>query len=122
MFANATLLTGTSDTGTGTNVGATGERGEPNTYGTSPIQSVWWKWTAPVDGQVNVDTIGSDYPATVAAYTGSAVNALTLVATDDGKGGSQTHITFFATVGTTYYFPVDGIILVHPRAPLATLP
>lgn len=42
---------------TGTNVLATGETDEPPQSGT--INSVWWKWTAPNDGTVVIDTYGS---------------------------------------------------------------
>src|SRR3954463_14341504 len=35
----------------GSNVGATGEFGEPdNAAVSSPIQSVWWNWVAPATG------------------------------------------------------------------------
>src|SRR5262245_43355751 len=71
LFANASLLTGYSPFATGSNVGYTGEAGEPNHAGVSaPLASAWWKWTAPSDGVLDVYTAGSNFDTTLAAYTG----------------------------------------------------
>ena len=51
-------LTGTNITVTGSNVGATTQPDEPY-LGTG--QTVWWTWTAPLDGAVTVDTSGSSF-------------------------------------------------------------
>ena len=63
-FANAWTLPGDSGAATSTNVGATGESGEPShvtdsngAHGTS--SSVWFRWTAPASGSVTFDTLGS---------------------------------------------------------------
>ncbi|HZL78216.1 MAG TPA: hypothetical protein VFC17_05135, partial [Candidatus Limnocylindrales bacterium] len=55
-FANRGVLTGTNVTVVGSNVGATREADEPNPfyYGSSANHSVWWTWTAPGAGRVNV--------------------------------------------------------------------
>src|SRR5215211_1571394 len=61
LFADATLLSGALLSATGSNAGASGESGEvaPSTVvGSEPINSVWWKWTAPVDSRVEVNTLG----------------------------------------------------------------
>ena len=80
-FADRTTLTGASDSVTGTNAGATRESGEPG----NPVHdtSVWYEWTAPSNGELTLDTFGSDFDTLLTLYTGSAVNALTQVATDD---------------------------------------
>ena len=49
-FANAITITGSSNTVSGSNVGATKESGEPNHDGFAGGKSVWWKWTAPSNG------------------------------------------------------------------------
>jgi hypothetical protein len=111
MFADATELTGISDTDTGSNLGATGEPGEPSLFGDTLLNSVWWKWTAPASGQVTIDTIGSDFDTNLAVYTGSAVDALTEIASNDdiqSPASFQSQVSFFATEGTTYYIAVDG--------------
>jgi hypothetical protein len=108
-FANRTPIIGTLATMTGTNVGATKESGEPNIVGNSGGKSVWWTWTAPASGTVQIDTIGSTFDTIMGVYTGSSVSALTLVASDDDSGGNLTSkVTFNAVGGTTYQIAVDG--------------
>ena len=101
---------------------ATTESGEPehSEYYTSGEHSVWWSWTAPSDGDVTVDTCGSNYPTLLAIYTGSSVEALTPVAYNDfafdgcgpcgeacSIGGSK--LSFTAQSGQVYRFAVDGL-------------
>jgi len=109
-FANAATLSGQSGTTTGTNLGATLEAGEPPPFAGTGNHSVWWKWTAPLSGEVTFDTIGSNFNTVLSAYFGSAINALTLIAGNDDIGGGvlQSRITFRAQVGFTYYIRVDG--------------
>jgi hypothetical protein len=108
-FANAQVITGSSGTVTGSNVGATKESGEPNHAGFSGGASVWYRWQAPASGAVSFVTAGSDFDTLLAAYTGSSVNSLTAVAgNDDFNGTLQSGITFTAQSGVTYYLAVDG--------------
>lgn len=94
---------------TGTNTGATKEPDEPDHAGNAGGRSVWWSWTSPSDGRVSFDTFGSDFDTLLAVYTGSAVNALTLVASDDDYLFAPTsRVEFEATAGTTYAIAVDG--------------
>src|SRR5436190_168746 len=60
-FSNAAVIIGTDGTFLGSNVGATRETNEPIHYVGSPFSSnsVWFKWTAPMDGVVTFDTIGT---------------------------------------------------------------
>ena len=112
-FANAVVLNPVSGGGiTGTNVNATLEPGEP-AHATFPGgASVWYSWTSPVNGSVVFDTFSSDYDTTLAAYTGPAVNQLTLLAeqddTDTAGGHIQSRISFPVQAGTTYRIQVDG--------------
>jgi hypothetical protein len=109
-FANSIHLSGTTVSTTGSNVGFTGETGEPNHAGVSnPLNSAWWSWTAPSSGQVTLNTFGSNFDTTLGVYTGSAVNNLTALASNDDSGGTvQSQVTFNATAGTTYQIAVDG--------------
>ena len=76
-------------------------RAEP--VGNSGGKSVWWTWTAPSSGSVQIDTIGSSFDTILGVYTGSSVSALTTVASDDDSGGNYTSkVTFNAVAGTTY--------------------
>ncbi len=102
-FANSLTLFGVSDSATGTNVGATGQAGEPNHGGVNfgipaYVNSVWWNWTAPVSGQVELNTIGSNYDTSLGVYTGSAVNSLTTSGNDDFYG-LQSRVIFNAVAG-----------------------
>jgi sugar lactone lactonase YvrE len=93
------------------NVAATKEPGEPAHAGDSGGRSVWWRWTAPSAGPVTLTTLGSRFDTVLAVYTGSAVNALANVTSNDNSSGGNTRtssVTFNATAGTTYFIAVDG--------------
>jgi len=106
MFADRFELTGSSATVFGSNIDATAEAGEPiNFYGG---KSVWWTWTAPADGSVVIDTVGSDFDTTLAMYLGSSVSTLTRLTRNDDAVGLQSRIALEARAGTTYHIAVDG--------------
>jgi len=108
-FSDRLQLTGTGDVVVGSNVGASREANEPYHYGTTGGASVWWTWQAPQSGTVTISTAGSSFDTILAAYTGSTVSSLALVANNDDAGGSLTsQVTFSATAGTVYQFAVDG--------------
>ncbi|HEY4301521.1 MAG TPA: FG-GAP-like repeat-containing protein [Candidatus Didemnitutus sp.] len=105
------VLSNNAATVTGFNTNATKQSGEPNHAGDPGGRSVWWRWTAPSNGGVSLDTNGSVFDTTLGVYTGNAVNALTTITSnDDVNPGIVQHsaVTFNATGGTTYYFAVDG--------------
>lgn len=122
-FADATELTGTSGTTSGTNVEATAEVGEPTNHAADCCDpdlgdaSVWYKWTAPSSGVFAFDTFGSlssfNADTVLGVYTGS-LGALTEVNSnegfsDDDGGGSfrDSRVVFSATASTTYYIGVS---------------
>ncbi len=108
-FSTRTALTGTSVSATGSNIGATAETGEPGHAGYTATKSVWWSWTAPSSGRVAIDTIGSNFDTLLAIYTGTNLNTLTLIASDDESGGANTsRVIFNSVAGTTYQIAVDG--------------
>ncbi|MEG4535116.1 pre-peptidase C-terminal domain-containing protein, partial [Microcoleus sp. D2_18a_D3] len=106
-FANRIALTGLTANGTGSNIGATGEVGEPSQ---SPVtNSAWWSWTAPSSGPFAIDTNTSNFDTFLSVFTGSAVDNLTLIDSDDDDGeGNNSLINLNATAGTTYQIAVDG--------------
>jgi C1A family cysteine protease len=110
-FANRIPLSGISISATGTNSNASAEGGEPPHYGTGAAsRSVWWTWTAPTNGLVVIATTGSDFDTLLGVYTGSTVDALTLMANDDDSGGgSASRVSFSAVAGTIYQIAVDGL-------------
>ena len=112
-FANAEVIPGTSGSRSGKNVFASNEAGEPNHApdGNPGGRSVWYRWTAPAGGQVNLTTAGSDYDTVLAVYTGSSVNGLSLITSnDDVQSGiiTTSAVQFNAVAGTTYQIAVTG--------------
>jgi len=110
-FANRVAVPAGGGTVTGSNATATKETGEPNHGGNAGGRSVWWTWTPSSTGQKTISTAGSGFDTLLGVYTGSAVNALGLVAqNDDEVPGSvfTSRVTFNAVAGTTYQIAVDG--------------
>ena len=108
-FAAAWTLSGPTVFTNSTSANATKEASEPAHAGNAGARSVWFRWTAPKDGQVRLDTVGSAINTLLAVYTGNAVNALTPVASnDDAAGlGNASRVEFLAVQGTTYRIAVD---------------
>ncbi len=114
-FANRFPL-GTPASVTANNTGATTETGEPNFQfgGGGPFiqwgATLWWKWTAPFNGSVTIDTFGSGINTVLSVYTGTAVNALTVIARNDDAPGrvAVSLVTFNAVAGTEYQIQFGG--------------
>ncbi|PHS23606.1 MAG: hypothetical protein COA84_10810 [Robiginitomaculum sp.] len=120
-FASAISISGASGSADSHSVNATAETGEPAHAGTTAANSIWFDWTAPSSGDFAFNTDGSDFDTVMAVYTGSAVGALTEVASNDNQGVSGTasnagpaftsgasQLSFTATLGTVYHIAVDG--------------
>lgn len=102
---------------------ATGELGEPNHAGFPAFSSIWYRWTAPQDGEVQLDTLSSTTDTLLAVYTGNNLGTLRQVAANDdlfpftqfNQSGNSfitqpfngpSGLRFNARAGTTYYFAV----------------
>jgi hypothetical protein len=108
-FSQAQTLSGTSGAVVGDNSGATKEAGEPNHATDRGGASVWYQWRAPASGIYTFDTSGSNFDTLLAVYTGNAVNALSIVASNDNAGSSaRSRVAFNANANTTYRIAVDG--------------
>lgn len=110
MFVDATVLTGALLSVTGSNVNATVEMGEPDQSSGGAVNSVWWQWTAPADGMVEVNTVGSALDTVLAVYTGSAVDALAFVGANDDFYDMQSRVVFRVVKGVNYRISVDGFL------------
>lgn len=66
-----------------TNLGASAESQEPAHAGFTATNSVWYKWVAPQDGEVELDTLGSSIDTVLGVYTGNSVSTLNQVAAND---------------------------------------
>ena len=110
-YTNAFVLSGVTNTAQGNNTYAT-----PDCSGTGCFEpalfaghSVWWTWTAPTNGTVVVDTIGSAFDTVLALYTNDVSGSNVLVAYDDQSGGNNTsRLQFDTAANITYHFGVDG--------------
>lgn len=108
-FPSAVAMTGSSGSGTSWNFNGSMESGEPN-HGSNGSHSVWWKYRVPFTGRLTVNTNGSRLDTVLAAYTGSAVNALTQRAANNDYGSSTaSRVSFNVTAGQTIYIAVDGV-------------
>jgi uncharacterized repeat protein (TIGR03803 family) len=108
-FANAQIISGFSGSTNANNSGATLETGEPNHAAAPGGRSVWFRWTAPATRQVSFSTAGSAIDTLLAVYSGTSVNALTELATNDDSDGNFTStVSFQATNGTTYSLAING--------------
>lgn len=99
------------------NANATTEPGEPE-HAFMGGKSVWWKWRAPSNGELTLDTAGSTFDSSLAAYRRMDSPAddsapdfadLGLVASDDDGGlDLNSLVKIVAVAGETYFIAVDG--------------
>ncbi len=113
-FASAIPIIGPSGVQTGTTLGASREAGEPLHFVGATGNSVWYQWTATLNGYITFDTLGSADNTALAVYTGDTVTHLNLVGRNNlgatnlvGQTGSQ--VTFLATAGNVYDIAVDSM-------------
>ena len=116
-FVNATLLDPSATLAMGSNIGATREAGEPVHANAGGGKSVWWIYDVPQTGYLTVSTLDSvtagnfEMDTVLAIYTGSAVSALSEVASNDDDSDSDSlgsKVIFPVQSGTRYYIAVDG--------------
>jgi hypothetical protein len=102
-FENATQLEGESGSVSGTTIAACEEPDEPLGYGNTPLNTVWYYWVAPADGQATFTMTSDDYYMGMALYDGGPG----LAALNDVDTGYD-YITLTVDGGTTYWIQVDG--------------
>jgi uncharacterized repeat protein (TIGR01451 family) len=110
-FASRAPLAGNSGAASGHSILASKEAGEPLHAGNAGGASVWWKWVAPANGQVSLDTHGSNFDTLLAVYGGASVSGLTPVAANDNDSSpnNTSGLLFQAYAGTEYQIAVDGL-------------
>jgi hypothetical protein len=108
-FSGAQAIAGSVGSVLTSNADATKEVGEPNHAGNAGGASIWFRWTAPRNGRITLDTELGALDTLLAVYQGTSVSSLSLVAQDDDSGiGSTSKLTFLAVSGTVYSIAVDG--------------
>jgi subtilisin family serine protease len=109
FFATPRTINGLSGTSTSNNDFASTEVNEPNHARYLASDSVWFNYTAPASGQINISTAGSNFDTLLAVYTGNLINSLNSIASnDDIKNGQSSAVSFAAVGGQTYRIAVDG--------------
>ena len=84
------------------NAGADVEAGEITPCGMGT--TVWFRFTAPSSGKIAINLNGSNFDTGVAVYD----LAGTLIKCNDDYYSVQSHLSFDAFTGTTYYIQVGG--------------
>ena len=116
-FGSAQVISGTSGSVTGTNVGATVEPGEQTIQDNRGGASVWYKWTVPVTGSYRFDTCSANpgVVGLIGLFTGNSVSNATEFPPGPspdlcpaGEAGS-TIITGTMSAGLTLYIKFDGV-------------
>ena len=109
-FDSPVVVGGFPANSTGTNVDATLEANEPkpNTWAGAGEASVWFRWTSPTSGPVQIDTLGSSFDTMLAVWTGDHLTNLTLLAENDQYSGDQSAVFIAAVSGVTYQIGVYG--------------
>jgi hypothetical protein len=113
FFTNRTTITGNSASIIAKNTFATIEPGEPRHAGDDGGHSLWWQWTAPGDGVLQIDTSGSDFRTALAVYTGSSISNLVPVASNDANDNidSVSRVKFAVRANTSFDIALDGIAI-----------
>lgn len=112
-LAYALVTSGSSYTHT-QRVEAATTAGDDPTFGcvaSAPLQryaSVWYRFTAPLDGTLTVNTFTSNYDTVLAIWTGTRGTLVSQGCNNDYAGqGTQSQVGPLAvTMGTVYYFEV----------------
>jgi hypothetical protein len=109
-FTNATLIPPDGITNVVTTTYASREAYEPDIAGNPGGHSVWWTWSAPAIGTVNISTTESDFYTFLGVYAGSSLSNLTVVTNYNGTRNSagSAYATFKVAPGTQYQITVDG--------------
>lgn len=123
-YASRGVIEGRSGSGSGSNVGASRETGEPRHADVPGGRSVWLSWTAPADGLASLSAAGSSFDTVIAVYayeselkgegTGpkdptQPFDGLKIVARlDDDTGTRDGRLQFGVRAGVRYAIAVDG--------------
>jgi len=71
--------------------------------------TLWYRLTPASDLSIQADTFGSGFNTVLAAYAGTSLGDLVMIACNDDAGGTeQSQLGFVATAGITYFFQVGG--------------
>ena len=103
------LLGSISNSQTFNTSGAESFPGEPDHCGYPPCASYWLPYLAPLSGTLTINTVGTDFNAVLAVYTGADMSNLVAVACSGNHGVQGETVTFAATGGSRYFVVVEGV-------------
>lgn len=106
-FADAVSTSPLPFSNSGSTAGATTEVGEQSPCG-GIAATVWYEYTPDENEIVTADTFSSDYDTVLAAYSGTSLGSLSLMACNDDFAGLRSQVIVGLTDGNTYYFQVGG--------------
>ncbi len=109
-YANRVALSEARMTVQANNSAATAEPGEPP-HGNAPAaHSLWWSWTAPANGKLEVSGAYSGISPLISVYNNNTLATLQTVASNYDANAQVTaeDVRFPVSAGTTYQISVDG--------------
>lgn len=107
-FASRPLLAGGSALGVASNRYFTLDALEPEPVSIAR-KNAWWRWIAPGDGEVVIDTLDSGFDTVLAVFTGGSVTSLHPVAVSyDTSSSNRSQLGFQTRRGQEYQVMVDG--------------
>lgn len=108
-FAMASSVQGDEPQFSGRNLGASIENGEPS-HGSESYRgrgsTVWWKWTAPADGDYWLENAGGAYDVVASLYSGNSLASLLREAVVDGYARGDSAL-LEVKAGRTYFVAAD---------------
>jgi subtilisin family serine protease len=110
-FAGGIALLGNAGAVVDSTLLATREVGEPSHGGVGGAASIWYRFTAPSNGVLSVTTQGSNFDTLLGVYSGSALDALTVLGVNDDApklGVLWSKVEASIVAGTEYSIAVDG--------------
>lgn len=112
-YGRATIITGAELLITGSNSAATLEPGETKHASNTGSHSIWFAWTAPKTGDVQLTGSATNFFPLVDVYTGATLAAATNVPGLQYRLDTTNRVIsviFPAVAGTTYSIVVDGAL------------
>jgi uncharacterized delta-60 repeat protein len=129
-FATAQAISGTWGTVTNSNTGVVPSDNPPNIAGFPPNAPLWYSWTAPLSGEVELDTIGSFSAAAVPLVsegylvTNVVVTNLENIVSAPGIFGTTNYLGFVDTFNietVTNDYPLDTVLAVFTGSSISGL-
>ncbi|HEX3857364.1 MAG TPA: Calx-beta domain-containing protein, partial [Verrucomicrobiae bacterium] len=100
-FSTPQVLVGDSGTVSNDNSLAVADIGAPSTAGFPPNKPLWYQWTAPSDGEVALDTIGSTTLFTNVIFSGFGTNFIPIFTTNIVAANFDTVLAVYSGTSLT---------------------